>query len=51
MDKVIGTNPGIHKQQFKYVPENEAEEYAVAMMRHVGYSDEAIADMMSRRIK
>jgi hypothetical protein len=51
MDKIIGTNPGIHKQQFKYVSKDEAEEYMVAMMRHVGYSEESIADMMARRIK
>lgn len=46
-------NNGIELEKFIYVPKNnaDAEEYAKAMMRQVGYSEEQIADMMARRIK
>jgi hypothetical protein len=41
------TNSGI------YIPKDnaDAEAYARAMMRQVGYSDEQINDMLARRIK
>jgi hypothetical protein len=46
-------NNGIDLEKLIYVPKDnaEAEEYAKAMLRQTGHTEEQIADYMSRRIK
>jgi hypothetical protein len=46
-------NNGIEIEKLIYVPKDnaDAEEYAKAMLRQTGHSEEDIADYMSRRIK